>query len=306
MSTSTLIRSASVATLPDPPALGTDGQIGWGGLVFGDGTPYLIAETGITGWEDLPDFDTGDTPRTADHGLWPGARYAQARVVTATLWLAPTTGAAVAAALAALRAATALTDAEQWLTVQLHGETLAVAARMSQRAIPTDRQFLLSGTAKATLQWVATDPRRYLPATQSAATGMPQPESGLLWPLTWPLNWATQGVTGNLQLLNAGNVATHPVITFTGPCTNPQLNNPVTGAVLGYGITLAATDTLTVDTNTGQVLLNNTANRRYTALPGSAPEESFTLPPGSTTLSYRPGSGQSPTSMTVAWRSALL
>jgi hypothetical protein len=298
--------SGSTATLPDPPPLAADGQLGWGGLVFGDGTPYVIADDGLTGWEDLPDFDTADSPRTADHGSWPGARYAQSKVVTATVWIVPDSPGAAPAAISALRAATAFSDTEQWLTVRLHGETLAVAARMNQRVIPTDRQFGLFGTAKATLQWVATDPRRYVPAASSAATGLPQADSGISWNLTWPLTWGPAGVTGNLQLTNSGNAAAHPVLTFTGPCANPQVTNPVTGALLGYAISLGPADTLTVDTSVGQVVLNGTASRRYAAMPNSSPEELFTLPPGTTTLSFRPSSGSPPSAFAATWRSAYL
>ena len=291
--------------LTDPPPLSADGQIGFNGLVFGNGTPYLIAETGITGWEDLPGFDTADAPRSGDHGSWPGPRYAQPRVVTATVWLNPASKADTSA-LGALRAATPLDATEQWLAVQLHGETLISPVRVNQRVVPTDRQLALYGVAKASLQFIATDPRRYTPAVQAAASTVPQPESGLVWPLTWPLAWGAPGSTGNVQVTNAGNTATHPVITFTGPCVNPQLSNVTTGQLIGYNLALAASDVLTVDTGTGQVLLNGNANRRYTAMPGAALEEAFTLPAGVSSLAFRPTSGSLPASVKVAWRSAYL
>ena len=291
--------------LTDPPALTADGQIGYNGLVFGSGTSYIIAETGITGWEDLPGFDTADSPRSGDHGSWPGPRYAQPRVIGATVWLAPATRDDTSA-ITALRGATGIDLNEQWLTVQLHGETLISPVRINQRVIPTDRQFALYGVAKASLQFIATDPRRYTPQLQTTATSGPQPETGLVWPLTWPLTWGTPGSSGNLQVTNIGNAATHPVITFTGPCQNPQLANTGTGQTIGYSLTLAATDVLTVDTGSGEVLLNGAADRRYTALPNAALEEAFVLPPGSTTFAFRPTTGTSAASVQIAWRSAYM
>ncbi|MEY9862878.1 hypothetical protein ABH935_008526 [Catenulispora sp. GAS73] len=291
--------------LTDPPALTADGQIGYNGLVFGSGTSYVIAETGITGWEDLPGFDTADSPRSGDHGSWPGPRYAQPRVITATVWLAPATRTDTSA-ITALRGATGIDLDEQWLTVQLHGETLISAVRINQRAIPTDRQFALYGVAKASVQFIATDPRRYTLTLQTLATSVPQPETGIVWPLTWPLSWGTAGSSGNLQVTNAGNAATHPVVTFTGPCTDPQLANVDTGQMIGYNLVLAATDVLTVDTGSGQVLLNGAADRRYAAMPNATLEEAFVLPPGSTTLAFRPSAGAPPASAKVAWRSAYM
>lgn len=291
--------------LTDPPALNADGQIGYNGLVFGAGTSYVIAETGITGWEDLPGFDTADSPRSGDHGSWPGPRYAQPRVVTATVWLAPSTRTDTSA-ITALRGATGIDLDERWLTVQLHGETLISAVRVNQRVIPTDRQFALYGVAKASIQFIATDPRRYTLTLQTLSTSVPQPETGIVWPLTWPLSWGTAGSSGNLQVANAGNAATHPVVTFTGPCTNPQLVNVATGQMLGYTLNLAASDVLTVDTGSGQVLLNGAADRRYTAMPNATLEEAFVLPPGSTTLAFRPQTGAPPASAKVAWRSAYM
>jgi hypothetical protein len=291
--------------LTDPPALNADGQIGYNGLVFGSGTSYVIAETGITGWEDLPGFDTADSPRSGDHGSWPGPRYAQPRVITATVWLAPSIRTDTSV-ITALRGATGIDLDERWLTVQLHGETLISAVRINQRAIPTDRQFALYGVAKASVQFIATDPRRYTLTLQTLSTSVPQPETGIVWPLTWPLAWGTAGSSGNLQVTNGGNAATHPVVTFTGPCTDPQLANVDTGQMIGYDLILAATDVLTVDTGSGQVLLNGAADRRYTAMPNATLEEAFVLPPGSTTLAFRPSAGAPPASARVAWRSAYM
>ncbi|MGO4759290.1 hypothetical protein AB4212_63540, partial [Streptomyces sp. 2MCAF27] len=73
---------------------------------------------------------------------------------------------------------------------------------------------------------------------------------------------------------------------------------------LEYAITLAPDDELVVDTAEGTVMFNGTASRRHTAVPGSAPEESFTLPPGTSQLSFRAASGGAGATATIAWRRA--
>ena len=285
-----------------------DGQVQWAELLLGPGTDYWIAAEGITGWEELPGLDSSDVNRPAAHGGWPGSQWAQPRIVTAQLWFSPgpTSGPdAVLDALRALRAATALRDEEEWLAVRLHGETLAVRARVVQRVVPTDRQFLASRLAKVTIQWKASDPRRYEPTERRGTTGPPTPEPGLSWPLSWPLNWGTPQSTGDITVENSGSAPTHPQIVFTGPCENPRLANRTAGTWLEYAIALSEGEELVVDTADGTVTLNRSASRRYTAAPGSAPEESFTLAPGSSQLSFRAASGDPAlASASITWRSA--
>lgn len=297
------------AAAAEPGALITvDGQVQWADLLMGPGTGYWIAAEGITGWEELPALDTSDADRPVGHGGWPGSQWAQPRTVTAQVWFAPASGAGpgeVLASLRALRAATAVRDEEQWLAVRLHGETLAVRARVTQRVVPTDRQFLTSRLAKLTIQWKASAPRRYEAAQRRGTVHLPQPEPGLSWPLTWPLDWGAPLSLGDLAVDNTGSAPAHPLITFVGPCTRPRLANRTTGDWLEYVLTLAQDDVLEVDTAEGTVLFNGTASRRHTAASGSAPEEAFTLPPGTSHLAFRADSGDAQlATATVTWRSA--
>ncbi|MFI8929087.1 phage distal tail protein [Streptomyces sp. NPDC053474] len=286
----------------------TDGQLQWARLLLGPGTDFWIAAEGLTGWEELPGLESSDANRPAGHGGWPGTQWAQPRTVTAQVWLAPDPDGGPEAALAALRAlrsATAVRDDEQWLAVRIHGETLAVRARVVQRVVPTDRQFLATRLAKATLQWKAMDPRRYASVARRATVGLPRREPGLTWPLAWPLNWGTPGAVGEVTVENTGSAPAHPLISVTGPCAVPRLALHDDGTWLEYGLTLSSGDVLEIDTADGTVLLNGTASRRHTATVGSAPEELFTLAPGANRLSFRAESGDADlASATVAWRSA--
>ncbi|MFG2721590.1 phage distal tail protein [Streptomyces sp. NPDC048416] len=174
---------AQLTNTTEPPGslITRDGQIQWAGLLFGPGTDYEIADGGLTGWADLPGLDSGDVLRPDQHGAWPGAQWAQARIITAPIWLLPDQRDQAAAVARRFRAATSVHVGEQWLAVRLHGETLACLARVSQRAIPHDRMYVTRGAAKATVQWVCADPRRFALAVQSVHTGLPSPETGLTW-----------------------------------------------------------------------------------------------------------------------------
>ncbi|MFP1627481.1 phage distal tail protein [Streptomyces sp. 5K101] len=280
-----------------------DGQIQWAGLLIGPGTPFAVDRSGLTGWEDLPDYDASDADRPTSHGAWPGSRYAKPRKVGGTIVLMPEYS-ATTEAVRALRQSLALLDEERWLAVRLHGEILAVRARIAQRVVPTDRGFATQGTSKMSIQWLAADPRRYVVNEQVATATAPQPESGLTWPLTWPLNWGQATSTGDTVAENTGSAPAHPVIVFRGPCSMPTVTQRVSRLRLRYAIDLAAGDELTVDTAAGTVMLNNTASRRHTAMADSSPEELFLLEPGRTELSFRPDGGGADALMTVRWRSA--
>ncbi|MFG2128296.1 phage distal tail protein [Streptomyces sp. NPDC048751] len=283
-----------------------DGQMQWAGLLLGPGTPYEIDRGGLSGWEDLPEYDTSDADHPTAHGAWPGARYARPRKIGGTVWTVPSEDSSDSSlsAMRALRQALLLGDAERWLAVRLHGETLAVRARVSQRVLAADRTYTTQGVARASVQWYATDPRRYSVTEQSAVTGAPQPESGLTWPLTWPLYWGQSASTGDVIAANSGSAPTHPLITFTGPCASPTVTDRTSGRRLRYEIKLADGDELVVDTAAGTVTLNSTASRRDTAAADSSPEELFAFEPGRAQLAFRPDTFDTGARMTVRWRDA--
>jgi hypothetical protein len=282
-----------------------DGQVQWAGLLMGPGTPYQIDSAGLTGWEDIPDFDTSDADRPTAHGAWPGSRYAKPRKVSGQMWVLPASpGDATLTTVRALRKALSLADEERWLTVRLHGELLTVRARVSQRVLPVDRVYALQGVAHGSVQWQADDPRRYGANEQTLDSSPPEPETGLTFPLAFPLDFGQATSTGDVSGENTGSAPTQPVLTFTGPCTNPTVTERVSGKRLRYVITLTAGDQLQVDTMAGTVMLNGTASRRHTAAADSDPEELFAFGPGRFELSFRPDTSTADARLSVSWRSA--
>ncbi|MEU3917122.1 hypothetical protein [Streptomyces sp. NPDC029004] len=281
------------------------GQVQYGELLLGAGTPYRWR--GITGWEELPSLDSGTVPRSDAHGGFPGALLAQARTIGLDGLVIRAPRASVGAVVAALNAGTVPVEDERpfvaWLDER--GPLLAYA-RATRRAVPATLGYRLGTITGGALEFVATDPRRYEVAERTVSATLPASEPGLSWPLVWPLSFGAPGSTGGMTAANIGDASTHAVIEFRGPVTGPSVTNVDTGDVLEYDIPLAVGDLLAVDTRAGTVVLNGTASRIYTATSRSVPEQTFTLPPGTTNLIFRaaPGSSDPAASATVRYRSA--
>ncbi|MCX4824251.1 phage tail family protein [Streptomyces sp. NBC_01142] len=281
------------------------GQVQYGELLLGAGTPYRWR--GITGWEDLPALDSGTAVRSDAHGAFPGGLLAQARTIGLDGLVIRAPRASVGAVVGALNAGTVPVEDERPFVAWLddRGPLLAYA-RATRRAVPATLGYRLGTITGGALEFVATDPRRYELAARAASSMLPASEAGLSWPLAWPLSFGAPGSTGAVTAANVGDADTHPVIEFRGPVVRPSLTNIGTGDVLEYDIALAADDVLSIDTAAGTVVLNRTASRIYTATSRSVPEQTFTFPPGTSTLHFRAATGSSDpaASATVRYRSA--
>ena len=281
------------------------GHIQFGDFLFGPGTPFKWDE--IEGWEDTPGIDSGTVLRSSDHGAWPGVQYAQIRTVTASLIIRAEPG-QMQGTIRQIAAATPIDAADEVpLVVLFDDETpLIIFARCTRRAVAVGRSNR-TGLTRGSIQFEASDPRKYTLIESQATTELPQPEDGIDFPIVYPIDWGTPGSTGNIDATNYGDAPTHPLFAIKGPCSTPSITNLQNGLVLEYDIALDATDTLFVDTQQGTVTLNGTtANRLYTAATRSVPEGSFVLPPGSSALAFR--SDDNPpnpaSTLTVTWRSA--
>ncbi|GGY65665.1 phage distal tail protein [Streptomyces xanthochromogenes] len=277
-------------------------------LLLGPGTPYRWQS--LSGWEESPALDSGTVNRSDGHGAYPGRLLAQPRTITLDGIVIRTEPAQMSRAVRALSAATALCDDEVPLVVRLDaGPALLSWARCLRRAVPVGTGGYGVGVVQgAALQWEATDPRRYSLTERQIEARLPRAEPGLDWSnsLAWPLDWGAPGATGALPVLNEGDAPAHPLITFRGPVERPSLTNIGTGDAVEYDLALADGDELLVDTAAGTVTLNGAASRLYTATNRSAPEQTFTFPPGASDLAFRaaPGSSDPRASAVVRYRSA--
>ncbi|MFG1997875.1 phage distal tail protein [Spirillospora sp. NPDC048911] len=280
-----------------------DGQLEWNGLLLGGGTPYGWRE--LAGWDDLPGLDGGSVSRPSRHGRWPGRRLAGERTVTySCLVRAPRE--AMSATVRTLRAATAVPpdESEQPLVIRTLDETLLAYAQVAGRILTNDLSYG-TGLGRAVVQWACSDPRRYSLTEYTVSIQPPTPGSGFQYPLTYPLDYGTAGSSGGASVVNAGDIATNPTLVITGPCANPVVINQTAQRQLQFGVTLAAEDTLTIDTKRGTVLLGS-ADRMYTLTAASVPVEDFEFAPGANAIAFRTASSSPGAGLTVSWRDAYL
>ncbi|WND36917.1 phage tail family protein [Streptomyces sp. BB1-1-1] len=289
------------------------GHVQYGDLLLGPGTPYRWRR--ITGWGDLPALDSGTVARAGAHGAFPGQLLAQARTIGLDGLIVRAPRATVGAVVGVLEDATGPVVDElpfvAWLDER--GPLLAYA-RAVRRAVPADKGYTVGTITGGAIEFEATDPRRYELTERTATATLPAAEQGIDWHvdeqgveggLEWPLEFGEAGSTGALAVTNRGKAETHPVIVFRGPVVRPALTNLATGDVLEYDLPLAAGDVLEVDTRAGTVTLNTTASRIYTATSRSVPEQTFTLAPGTTNLTFRAAPESDPSaSVVVRYRSA--
>lgn len=256
-----------------PPALGLY-QYSFGGLTFGGvapGSTYQVQSADL----DMPDVVSGDVQRALDQGempgldILPGADLTIQQVVT-TPGLNRTSMPTLAQAAAIDQACQALGGvmapggvSEIPLWVQMASGCYVRMARARKHNCPWDVNRAFAGGAVATTSLHSTDPRWYAAPTVSQTVGLPGAIGGGL-PFTsagaiFGATGAAFGagnVGGLLTVVNAGQFESRPILIVTGPCTNPVIaNNSLPGNPwIGVNLTLAAGDTLAIDTDWGSIV----------------------------------------------------
>jgi hypothetical protein len=280
-----------------------DGQLQYNGYVLGDDNITFLDS--INGWDDLPGIDSGNAIRSASHGAWPGRKIAGERIITWEGRFAPDES-IWQMELKRLRSSFTIPSGteENEIVIRTHGESFLSFGSVSARAIPADRQYGYFG-ALLTIQFECSDPRRYSLGENSWTLSMPTvTTNGLVYPLTYPLDYGVETSPSSGTLLNAGDVITPVTLEFVGPITNPGIINSTLGVKLQFNIVLTSSDTLTVNTRTGTVLLNGSADRLYTRTVTSSPIFSFGLVPGYNSMQMLASSWNTPAGVNIVWRDA--
>lgn len=146
----------------------------------------------------------------------------------------------------------------------------------------------------------APDSNRYSSTLHSGATTLYQASAGRAYPLAFPRAYGGSGTAGIVNITNAGNVTTYPVITITanaGPMVNPTVT-AFGGLTLVFSLSLNAGDSLVIDTGLRTVLLN-TAARAWPLTNGT-----LGCAPGITQFLFNAFSADPTAAMSVAWRDA--
>lgn len=150
------------------------------------------------------------------------------------------------------------------------------------------QQVRRTGQARVQFRMFAEDPRLYAATLTSVnipfATGG---GTGFGFSLGFSFGFGGSSSSDGLLVTNSGNRSTPPTFTITGPVETPTIRDDTYGHVLTFNISLAAGETLVIDTQYRTVKLNGTTNRRSTL---SDPDWFF-LQPGQTFLRYNAVSG---------------
>ncbi len=254
------------ADVPILPGQFIDGpwQIEWAQTVFGRAPYYILS---VTGWDDLPEVDSGNAPRSARHGSWPGRDFAQERTVEAVLAISDDATGFVTSRRDLRRLLNVSEDGSQsHLVVRTDTEVLRVKAKVVSRQMPPDHYS--QGFTQVSVRWVCADPRRYDLQQQSV----------------------TIAPGGAEFVVNDGDIATSPILKINGPIVGPVITNETLDRVLRFDITLADGEQLLVDTDAGTVTLDG--DDRMDSLSNlSVPVEEWVIPAGTSRVSYASTSG---------------
>jgi len=278
------------------------GQITWGGLTFGPGTPYAVA--GLEGLDDLPDVRTQDVPRPTQHGDYTGPDYLAARTIGLDLWLIAPDPDTLRTLTLALRDGTQPgTDVAPLVFVD---QGVQLSAKVRKRALPYNASAL-DRVGSASLEFYCPDPVLYSSTLHTAQTAAYSPSAGRTYSKVFPFSYGTQGTSGQLTAVNAGAAPSYPTLRIDGPVANPSVEQTNVGGALQFTGTLAAGDYLTIDTRTRAVVLNGSTPRR-SWLAGGATWP--LLLPGSNSFVFRgtalAGQPLQQSLLTVSWRDASL
>lgn len=278
------------------------GNITWGSLTFGPGTPYSVA--GISGLDDLPDVRTQDTPRPSQHGDYTGPDYLASRLIDLDLNISAPDPDTLRALTLALRAGTQPQQTPQPLVFVDQGVMLQ--CKLRKRALPYNATAL-DRTGAASLEFYAPDPTLYSATEHTAQTSAYSPSAGRTYPRTHPFSYGVQGTSGQLTATNAGAAPSYPQLRIDGPVANPTVEQTNVGGALMFSGTLMAGDYLTVDCRTRAVILNGSTPRRDWLAGGAVWP---LLLPGDNQLVFRgsalPGQPLQQSLLTITWRDASL
>lgn len=232
----------------------SDWQFSFNGVTMGVGTSYGI--TNVTGL-DLPTIRNGDKGRPRDQGMFIGLDVFGGRSFTLDLWVLADGTSSTQALLEALAAATPVmgnTEIPLWFKIPNMNQ-MAIMCRVRKRTMPFDFDYGAGNVAKPVIQFFATDPRVYYSPSISSTTTLPNGSvGGLTFNFSFPMSFLGT-MPGQLVLNNIGNYEMRPIIVFTGPLTNPSIQNT---SIAGnpkltftnptqINYTLQPGDTLTVD-----------------------------------------------------------
>ncbi|MFI6813781.1 hypothetical protein ACIBG7_15275 [Nonomuraea sp. NPDC050328] len=265
------------------------GELSYNGFKLSAGTYTLMRLTG-TPWDMAP-LDNGDVPHPSAHGALAGQKLAQERIVTAEFQITcpNDTEAAEAAALAFLDGLP-VPDADEQLpiAIQIYNTVFIGYGACINRDAPVE-QLAVLGFIPASAQFAMADPRFYSRQLLSATV----PDGG------------------DVDVNNAGNTPTRPLIRIPGPANQPLIeitrmlpDGTEDVRVLEYDVEIPAGQALVIDVALGTVALGE-VNESQARTNQSVSIPDMVLGKGISTIAYESETGSAPPAV-VLWKHAYL
>lgn len=225
--------------------------------LFGAGSVYPVAA--IEGL-DIPDVRSSNMERPTDDGTVPGLDQYAERVVRLRMGIDATVDSALAAKVAALRAA------------------------FVKSTVPIPLHFMLRGESK---RYLMVLPRRFaLVYDQDAALNAPDVLAELVAPDPRILAAIATTLAGAGTATNNGTYKATPVLTVTGAAAGPiVITNTTAGKTVQITTSVPSGQSLVVDFKARSVLLNGV--NRYDLV--AATPQWFDIAPGNNTITYSGG-----------------
>lgn len=229
------------------------------GITFRDtGRGWVFAD--LVDWYTLPDSKSQNSPRPQSHGSFnPGQDWRSAAAISFT---AGYIGDSEAECLAAVESFTAVGGLETAPTIRVTDALRATSRQVSVRHIGVPDVFYYDQyEVHFAVDLLAWDPIRYGTAVDYL-TGLASGGGGLEYNLGSPsgaLYYGSVGTLGRVTVVNEGTADTWPVFTVTGTLTTGfyiQNLSDAAGSVLRYDRVVPAGSTVTIDSRTGQVLVD--------------------------------------------------
>jgi len=278
----------------------------YNGFTFGGaGSPYQI--TSVDGLVGLPDIRNQDDNQGFNDGMFSGRDFYGGRTVTVTIVTLSGNGNTaqynynlLKAALLPVANYTAFSSNNQ-LQFQLSAASglQFLNARVRANKTVVDPNFTYG---YVTSQWTffAPDPKFYDNTQQTALMVVSNP-LGRTYNRVYPLLYGGGSSASTTTVTNSGWANTYPIITITGPITNPTVGNTTQGNYITIQGTFTNTDSLVVDLGQRLVTYDGATARNLV----SGGSNWFWAAPGSNQF-FLTGTGTlaGTTAATVTWYNA--
>ncbi len=240
----------------------------WRGLTLSGqpGSPFGVST--VQGWDELPSSRYDSMARPQAHGRFDTTPWSDERIVTVGGACTGPDRDALLRELSSVMTWPSGRGSTEPLVITRAGRTLTGFARLTAFKVPTDENWAV-GNFPYALEFRCPDPLRYGdPVSQS--TPFPTLRGGLEYDLytdgttdTGVLEYGDASDTGRMVLTNDGTADIAPVFQVSGPVPPEGFDIAVVGTDqrLRFSDPVAAGSVLVIDSATGAVVIDGTADR---------------------------------------------